>query len=301
MNLLSRVLPPQTLWTDSLFRAQARAVHWGGSWWRMRDRTVAWFSQSLVTVVGIWLGLAALLWLLPVERDAQTWLRDFTRIYWLLCMAFGLTFDIAIDFNSLSAALGVINGAVNAGRYDLIRLSLMRPAQFVAKQYAVAQVRGWFATARVVWLRLAFVIFGVFALALEIITPNTGASSTFFAYPYMMVGIGAIIYVLEPYWRMKAVTALGVALSARMLNGVSTTLAAGFALLAFWLAQGIFIVALAFVLSFSLVLVFADEFALIVCFPFLVAVAGGTIYGFYSFVQTASLRHAAWRLLLMHD
>ena len=45
----------------------------------------------------------------------------------------------------------------------------------------------------------------------------------------------AITYIMEPYWRMQAVTSLGVALSARTMHGVSATLNAGFSLIAFWI------------------------------------------------------------------
>jgi len=303
MNLLSRLLPPQHLWNDPLFRSQARTVKWGESWAIMRDRTFAWLIQAFLIIVIAWLVCVGIYGITNVLTRSvpNGWLLDFTQGYWVFAIVISLLANLAIDFTGISAGLGVISAEVTSGRYELIRMSLVRPTRIVASKYMLAQVRVWRDTARLMWVRLLLIIFGVVIIAWNGFTADSYATfnysrGVYDLYPYYILGFSAIVYVIEPYWRMKAVTAIGVALSSRLTTGVGATLASGLALLAYWLFQAVMLFALSFMLSIVTIWMLFDEIALLVCFPIIVAIGGGVIYGFYSIIQRVSLRHAAWRL-----
>lgn len=113
-------------------------------------------------------------------------------------------------------------------------------------------------------------MFGLVLIAWQWFT--TGVGSTVFDLLYagaaLVVGTcGAVVFVLEPYWRMKALTALGVAISARALSGVSAPLASGLALLAFWWLESALIVTLALLFSRISLWMLASQLAVLVCMP----------------------------------
>lgn len=139
-------------------------------------------------------------------------------------------------------------------RSDLIRTSLLRPTQIVEAKHKVAQVRALRMTVRSLWGRVWIVVLiaaaGLWS-PLDLWFSYLGPA----LFPTIATGIigalTAITYIMEPYWRMRAVTSLGVALSARTMHGASATLNAGFSLIAFWIGQIVVISGLAFVLQLT--------------------------------------------------
>ncbi len=113
----------------------------------------------------------------------------------------------------------------------------------------------------------------------------------------LMVLTVSALFVVEPFWRMRTVTALGVAISARARQQVSSVLAGIGSLAALWLAEGIIVGAM--VLGTSAVVAplalieFSVNSQLIFCAPLLfIGVMIVAVYGFYATVQAWSIRRA---------
>lgn len=308
MKLLARLLPPPRQWNDSLFRSQARAIRWGGSWSLMRVYTLTWALHMVIMVIGTWLIFAVIQALVYQSSGyfPDEWFLAYTQGYWGVALFISVAANLVIDFGGMAAGAGAISSEIAAGRFDLIRVSLLRPGQIVVGKYVLAQVKAWRDTVRVMWLRLVVVVGGIGIAAWTVLAgrlAQTGSGQSAFdgLFPYLLSSVAGALFIIEPYWRMKAVTAIGVAVSARSLSGMGATLATGLAVLAFWFGQLVIFAGLMFCLSTSAWIVFLGEAALAVCAPLFAVGIGAVIYGFYSIVQQASLRHAAWRLATMES
>lgn len=304
MNLLARLLPPRRQWDNPLFRSQVRLIKWGSSWGRMHDGTLYWALHVALLIFGTWLALMLFLRVVTLGANGlpQNWLLLYSQNFWAVAMGASLLTSLAVDFRSIAAGMPAISEEIVSGRYELIRLTSISPVDVLVAKYAVARVRAWRITARLMWARALLAVFGLALLAWQWFTTGVGSTifDLFYAGAALVIGMcGAVVFVLEPYWRMKAVTALGVAVSARILNGVSASLASGLALLAFWFGQMVGVVALSFLLSFGMVFLAFGGAVGLVLIPFAFAVIGGVMYGFYSMIQRMSLRHAAFRLALL--
>ena len=203
----------------------------------------------------------------------------------------------------MAAALGSISAEVAAKHWDLLRLTSLSYEQIVFAKQGVAQIRTWRVTIFVVTLRIAasLSMLLTFMLLLDRARPfNLFAAIDLvllaFGYGWIVLFMDAV-YIVEPYWRMRAITALAVAISARTQHHLAS-LWLGIAVLAvFWLVQGTVTVLLvgAFLFYFSQMLGFdqpANQMSACVPLVFL-ALSLWLIYAFYAFLQSWSLRHAA--------
>jgi hypothetical protein len=108
--------------------------------------------------------------------------------------------------------------------------------------------------------------------------------------------IVALILIFEPLWRMRAVTALGMAISARTSSVGSAALAAGVAVVAFWIVQLILLFLVVFVgLIVSPIYLF--PIVRLVFLPLFVALVSAIFYGLYVVTTRWSLRSAVRRLI----
>ncbi len=290
MNRIYRLTPHFRLSHNPLFMLESRRVRWGES-----GRTLLRYNGRRVTAI---CAVLTLIWLLLAIGDReQAASADFT----LLLLAVSLLAALALDYTSMSAALRSINSEVVSGRWDLLRLTALSGAQIVAAKHGAAQVRVWRVMALIVGLQIVVsltIICGVLLLLIrdqflayfvpsELATAVTGQ---------LMLVAGCIVFVIEPFWRMRAVTALGVAISARAHHPTSAVLSATGAVAALWLTQGLVALALAFgvtTLVLPLAVLEMTFNALVFCAPLIfLVVSSATVYGFYSVVQTWSLRRA---------
>ena len=304
MNLLARLLPPQRQWDDPLFRSQVRLIRWGGSWAQLHDQTLYWALHAFALIVGTWLGLALVVRFVFYAGIfiPDTWFLVYTQDFWIAAAAASVLAGLAVDFRAMTAGVPVISSEITSGRYELIRLTTVSPVQVIVSKYALARVRAWRITARVMWARALLAVLGLALLVWLWFSTGVGATpfDLLYAGGLLLVGAcAAVVFVIEPYWRMKAITALGVALSARVINGVSATLASALALLAFWFVQLVGVVALTFLLSSTLIFIAFGGVVLLVLVPLALGVLGAVVYGFYSMIQRISLRHAAFRLAIL--
>ncbi len=311
LDPLARLLPPPAAWNDPLFRTDARAVKWGASWVILRGRVFRWSVQMLLVLALSMLLLAVIRWgdLTNAGLGASGPYYYYTPLSFLgefLAIAFvgSLALNFILDFVGISGALGTISNDFNMRRSDLIRTSLLRPTQIVEAKHKVAQVRVLRMTVRSMWGRVWIAVL-VGAAGLWSLLDSWANYRGPAVFPTIMIitigALTAITYIMEPYWRMRAVTSLGVALSARTMHGASATLNAGFSLIAFWIGQIVVIAALAFVLQISFSFYFNEDWIVFALFLVYWAIITATIYMFYARIVRSSLYQAAYRLATMDN
>ncbi len=163
--------------------------------------------------------------------------------------------DIILDFACLVFSITSIGGEVSDGRWDLLRMTPMREESIVAAKHGLAQVRAWRVMAVVLWMRTAAVILLLLhAFLLPMLFGGYFFLEDIFRYdffnPLMLlvtIGITLAIYVVEPVWRMRALSALGVAISARVFNLVYAFLTAFAVMVGVWISQAMIILFLGWV------------------------------------------------------
>lgn len=216
--------------------------------------------------------------------------------------------DAILDFVCLQGAVKTISGEITAGRWDLLRLTALSDRGIVRAKHAGARLRVWRATMIVASVRAAAVtllLFNVLILPYVVFGENpsaVGLIDSLISDPFGTlltfagIGITFVVYIVEPFWRAQAMTALGMVLSA-YIQSVPLALLAGLGVIfAVWLVQVIIVIALVVGLGIGLGAVFSPllfgssllAFALYLMVACLVTAL--TIYGFYMLVQTWSLR-----------
>jgi hypothetical protein len=110
--------------------------------------------------------------------------------------------------------------------------------------------------------------------------------------PALLLFVGyLVLYVLEPYWRMRALTAAGVAIASRMRTMTSSLMLAFTMILIVWFAQFAILFA---VFGWALNGGLARVASVLVCLqPLLLIAAGYTFYAFCQMMQRWAVRYAS--------
>lgn len=228
-------------------------------------------------------------------------------VFWLMLLA--LSSGLLLDMLAVRAGLPSISDDVGAHRWELLRLTPLRESSIVAGKHAAAQLRVWRALAAVIGLRAATAgLFMVNAFGLSYVFSGVSVFSReeLPAVPLVLVTLAVfvVLYVFEPVWRVRAMTALGLAISSYVLSKALATLAAGAALLVVWAVQTVMTAVLLIYLSVvPLSLTMFSEHALVVAayelgFS-LVMIA--TVAGFHNVVLHWSLRRVHCRISRLVD
>lgn len=301
-----------------VFARDIKGARWAWPREQFRRKSLRLLLLTHVGMIVIWLALS-LLWYLDIMRVSyyayiplQAWYNGASNAFSLLVLG-AILAGVALDFNSVQASLNTISGEMAAGRWDLLRLTALREEGIVNAKYAAAQLRGWRLMTIVVSARVSVLtIFLLFILILPyfIYGYNSFLRGFFDSLIYdplsTLIGLATfvltcLVFVLEPLWRMKTMTALGMAVSAQVLNPALATLAGIGSVLAVWLAQTVIAASLgAGMALFSPIVFFpfasgsaviASLFVLLAC-----VVTSATILGFYHLLQSWALRRVMCRI-----
>lgn len=261
-------------------------------------------------VFGIILAGTLALWLLSIYG---AWDRLSVRNYYdyrvynasnqvlLWVFVISLLSNFLLDMRCMIAGLGSISTEIISGRWDLLRLTLLRMEYMVEAKHAVAQVRSWRWMVIIVSLRATSIILVLLQAFVLPLILGAGFSSYAFSslftpfnlYIFVGIGILAAVWIVEPYLRMRALTALSLALSARIHNLTYAFLAAFVAIVLVWISQIIIIAVFLFAsISMSLVALYCSPF-IFLCFAIFVWV-------YYRSLKNSSLRRATDRLLILN-
>lgn len=173
-------------------------------------------------------------------------------IGWLFLVSIGL--GLVLDVASVLASVNTINRERENGHWSLIRLTNLNRLTVMQAKHALAQESTVRVLVLVINLRIALVVlFGLFSVFVELpFEQQTNLelfqqalaedrAETLFGIATLFVFLS--IYIVEPIWRMQAVTAIGTAISARIANATQSLLG-GLASIAFmWISQGMLIMA----------------------------------------------------------
>lgn len=293
MKRFYRLTPHFRLKNNPIFALESRRVRRGENAKTLID------SSILMTMIVCAVSLT--LWLVVVLGNGGARQPGTSGNFVLIVFGLSLLAAVALDTVCMTVSIGSINGEISAGRWDLLRLTTMDSREIVAAKYGAAQVRAWRTMALVVALRVAVVLMAGLTAAVAIFS-DIPRFSTLDVPPLVLAVLAmaaaacAVFYVIEPFWRMRTVTAIGLAVSARVGHTVSSVVFAVGAVGAFWLAQGFVAFALLLIVGIIIVPLSSVEVILmqgVICSPVLfLVVVGVTIYGFYSVVYSWGMRRA---------
>lgn len=295
-----------------LFVRETRRARWAWSPADFRRKTRRVLLMTTAIMIGLWIGLS-LLWYGEIMRNASYYSNMPERalynaggnaisILFLLALLGGS----AIDFGGVRASLDSISGEVATRRWDLLRLTSLNEKGMVQAKHAVAQLRMWRTTTRLMSMRGALLL--VLLIYVWVLPALLFGDYSFWnSLQYNAVvtlgtlvvsGLVSVVFVIEPLWRMKAMTAFGMLISSYVENTALATLASLGAVLVLWLMQMIIIGTLWFGSAFLGSNVFFvayytnSQIAVIIYLVFVGLITTVTIYGFYHLLQTWSL----WRV-----
>lgn len=229
-------------------------------WLETRHRRfVRNFSRQSRFLVLVAVGFIVILWAIPLLNATPAGssagyyyassyaFTSSTTMGWLMVASIG--FNFLLDMVCLAMSLNSISGDINRGHWDLLRLTPLRETEIISAKHAFVQIRSWRMTMWVIGLRIGIVVLVLLHLSiipyLDEYENNffEDLSRSFMEYPVevssslFILSIFTIIYLVEPLWRMRALTALGMAISARIHNLVFSTLAGLGSLIAVWISQ----------------------------------------------------------------
>jgi hypothetical protein len=184
--------------------------------------------------------------------------------------------------------------------WDMLRTSLQTRQDIVVAHHTLIQVRLWRWTMMVVGARAAVMILTAFhLLVLEpLMEPDLYYQSI---YDTLSIGefillmptliVFAATYIIEPIWRMKAMTALDLWLSARVNSAVMEGLAGFAMMIGVWIAQVIIAGVYFWVLGMSMFDTSSTNAMLVLTF-LACAIFAAIIYVFYFSLQSTGLSAA---------
>ena len=281
-----------------LYKIEYKQVRWA--------KTLPTFRTVSLRVVLISALLTIVVWLLLTWIHAQTFPYYNYYISWgsemfLIVIALSFLVGIVLDFMCMSASADAINSDVANGRWDLLRLTALNEQGILSAKHAISQLRCWRTILVMFGLRLGVSIVGL----LLVFVPSLRYAN-FDAYSVVMlliIGLMLAVYVLEPFWRARALTALGIYVSSLNRSSSGTFLTAFFALFIVWLLQSAVIGAAMFGVTWIAIglstattaYVYSLVFAL--CFNGIwLAILCSAIYGFYHLLEQWSLRRTLKRI-----
>ncbi len=162
------------------------------------------------------------------------------NILGIVIFLFALVMMLALDFYAVVVSINTIGHDISLGQLDLLRLTDIQAKDYVAAKYATAQIRAWRVLALEVAARLLGIVL-IIAASTYMSSWSYGGCCVYSRYVMVwplveefanslnthplrtlanaaVIGLLVAAYIAEPVWRMRAVTALGLAISARLRN-----------------------------------------------------------------------------------
>ncbi|MBC7812351.1 MAG: hypothetical protein H7175_14440 [Burkholderiales bacterium] len=231
-NWFSRYSPFAAVSSDNpLFRVESRQVK--------RGTTVAlWHSSIKVAAITLLLMLGLWAWsLLSIYSSTSGLLNapygsayDDSDLLTLVAWLAGLGFcdKLILDFFGMWVGLHSFNADVTSKRWDVLRLTPIKAETIIDSRIALAQIQAWRPFVFVVAFRFGVLLLGIVTLLVPpLLFPQWRGSmqdvrDQLLRDPVTIIGplfiafTFSAFYLIEPYWRMRMVTASSVAVAAKM-------------------------------------------------------------------------------------
>lgn len=283
---------------NPLFKAEIRQVQVAQSPSQLKVKTLRWMGITLIVLLGLWVasvysalqrsnGLNSAYYYRYEVVDASNQI-----LVWLFFISLGA--NLLLDMRCMVSGLGSISGEISSGRWDLLRLTLLPEEYMVDAKYALAQLRSWRWMTLIVAARFTL---AVLLLLHVFVVPILAYDRPFdfglsgFLSPtalYILSGVAVLImvFVIEPFWRMRALVALSLAISVRVHSVLSAFLTAFAVIVLIWIVQILIIAAFVwFTISISI--------AALACSLLIFLTFAAVVWGFYNALRNQSLRHTA--------
>lgn len=206
------------------------------------QRRSHWNPGLLIPFTLLWLflgaGLIAILWLLTVRgEDLNQYPGSmYDNNFQVSGLFVGIALAVLLDFRIMMFTANSFAGEVTARRWDVLRLTPLTSRNIVHTLDAIGQLRVWRFMALICGVRLAVGLLILRGFFRPLPSPFFLSESE-----YLMIQLVVIffmmVYCVEPFWRMRAVVALGLWISSRLRSTLSIVLAAIGAVMLLWLSQ----------------------------------------------------------------
>lgn len=281
---------------DPLFDVETRRALWSDARTLTR-RTLVW----AIVMCAAGFALFVIMWQVMLLRQPSV-SSYYTMASFYIIFSMTLV-SLWLDMACLRTSIRAINSEILSGRWDLLRLTPIRIQAILNAKHAAAQVRAWRTLAQVIGLRAALlpimILWVIFSLD-YFITP-TGTPALFRAQYIISLAyalVFTVMLMLEPVWRMRAMTALGVAVSAQTRDQTGAWLLGLAGVFVVWLGQLAVLVGVVIGWGlFSFMFALGSVWLSVLCLaPAGLAILSLAAYGYYLVVRTWALRRAARRL-----
>ncbi|MBC7871409.1 MAG: hypothetical protein H7Y09_11275 [Chitinophagaceae bacterium] len=262
-RLLTGAMPHQSVSANNaVFRYEARRIPTAQE---LEQRTVFWMLRVVALLTGLWLVgvmviiitpksdmIGALNYTTPLAVSVYNAMGQFIQLAFLL----SFLDKFVLDFIAILTALPTISDDIKSGHWELTALTGLNMRKLVEAKHAVAQTRAWRTMCSVAGFRLGVVtVMVLHTLILPFAFPsNNGyvpnpladlfSSSSafideriFIFWSFLAYIFAAIVYVIEPRWRLQAVTMGGVAVSTQEHQSAGALFSAFGCLIGVWLVQ----------------------------------------------------------------
>ncbi len=216
---------------------------------------------------------------------------------------------LVLDLYCMMVTVNSIGHEMTNGQWDLLRLTSLSANDCIAAKYAVAQVRAWRVLTVEIAVRMLMIILFVISLTfVEHYDLNFYGRIQLLVWPAIddykamfqshptgtladlaAIVLSILILLIEPLWRMRSLTALGLAISAQIHNLPFASLAAFGTLVIFHAVEAAIILGVGLLRS-RILLPLTSELQLGM---FVTVIA--LIATFHAGVQRTALRYARYR------
>ncbi|MBZ0277247.1 MAG: hypothetical protein K8I60_13955 [Anaerolineae bacterium] len=293
MQIINGLIPYHDADTENSFLAyHLRRVRWLGS--------VEAFTPASLTVVFVTVALAVVFYTLVINGyySYERMNRSSTAIGLLFFTSVGL--DALLDFATMIVTANAISGELTAGRWDLLRLTLLPAAVIVRVQHISGQLRAWRVAMAVAGARIAVILLTLFHIYLNWSftgTPPWGYMKfSELMLLIVLLGVFCVIYLLEPFWRLRTLAALGILLSGYFLASLSNVLMRPLVVLAVWVSQGMIVFGLGWVVFQIGNQVVSSNVTGLFIITLACCLLAAIIYGYYRGLSRLCLRLAVRRV-----
>ncbi len=159
---------------------------------------------------------------------------------WLVILSFFL--PLVLDFTSILASVNLILKDRKNEHWNLITLTTLNRDEVITAKHLLAQMRVWRFTLVIIGLRCSLVVLELGINVWDSIYLGRNILATMFVDSvliFLTICMGVVVYILEPLWRMRAVTGVGMMISARLRSLQMAILTGMGGLLLMWMGQGI--------------------------------------------------------------
>lgn len=301
---------PTSITRHPIFMRDARRIWWGYSEADLRrySRRIFWRTQIVVTF--IWLGLSLLL-LLSAPAYAQSSYLLLMRSVNVLVLLFGimLLMSLGLDFSCVNHATKNMHHEIDSQRWDLLRLTALNAPGIALSKHAIVSLQSWRVMSVIISGRIAtlwLMLVAYFILPLLLVGDNSplhfflrGLRDAPLQNILVMLAFlfVASIYVIEPLWRMKAMTAVGMMVSTAVRDRSLVALGSFGMILTVWLLQAIILVSLSMGFAFAAPLFFFNSVVMShLVLGLILGIAALTIRGFYVLLENWAIRRVIRRI-----